>query len=65
MLFKTRKCFVEVEIQSEVTIGRSIVDWYGVSGRAPNVEVVCAVDSEGFYAMLCDRLTALNDRLHR
>ncbi len=65
MLFETRKCFVEVEIQSEVTIGRTIVDWYGVSGRAPNVEVVCAVDSEGFYAMLCERLTALNDRLHR
>lgn len=63
-LFETRKCFVEVEIQSEITIGRTIVDWYGVSGRAPNVEVVCAVDSDGFYALLCDRLTALNDRLH-
>ena len=64
-LFETRKCFVEVEIQSEVTIGRTIVDWYGVSDRAPNVEVVWAVDSDGFYALLCDRLTALNDRLHR
>ncbi len=61
-LFETRKCFVEVEIQSEITMGRTIVDWYGVSDRAPNVEVVCAIDSDGFYALLCDRLTALNDR---
>ncbi len=63
-LFETRRCFVEVEIHSEVTIGRTIVDWYGASGRVPNVEVVCSVDSDGFYALLCDRLTALNDRLH-
>ena len=63
-LFETRTCCVEVEIQSEMTIGRTIVDWYGVSDRAPNVEVVCAIDSDGFYALLCDRLTALNDRLH-
>jgi purine nucleosidase len=63
-LFETRKCFVEVEIQSEVTIGRTVVDWYGVSDRAPNVEVVCAIDSDGFYALLCDRLRVLTDRLH-
>lgn len=62
-LFETRKCFVEVEIQSDMTMGRTIVDWYGVSDRAPNVEVVCAIDSDGLYALLCDRLTTLNDRL--
>jgi purine nucleosidase len=53
---KTRRCFVEIETQSERSLGRSIVDWYGVSGQMPNVEVVCDVDSDRFYALLVDRL---------
>jgi purine nucleosidase len=55
-LFESKRCFVEIETQSEASLGRSIVDFYQVSGREPNVNVVCGIDSDGFYDLLCDRL---------
>lgn len=62
-LFTLRPCFVEVELQSEVGMGRTVVDWYGVSGKEKNVHVVSGIDSDRFYRLLGDRLQTLNDRL--
>ena len=62
-LFKSRRCFVEIETHSESSLGRSIVDLYGVSGREPNATVVTEIDSDGFYDLLCDRLAQVQDRL--
>jgi purine nucleosidase len=59
-LFNVHDCFVEVELQSERTIGQTIVDWYGVSGKPKNVTVVAGIDSDRFYALLCDRLRRVN-----
>ena len=62
-LFQSRCCFVEIETQSESSLGRSIVDFYGVSEREPNATVVTAIDSDGFYALLCDRLAQVQARI--
>ncbi len=61
-IFTLRPCFVEVELQSEAAIGRTIVDWHHVSGKPKNVQVVASIDSDRFYQLLCDRLQSLNDR---
>ncbi len=55
-IFTVRHCFVEVELQSEAAIGRTIVDWYHASGKPKNVQVVATIDSDRFYQLLCDRL---------
>ena len=62
-LFQSRRCFVEIETQSDASLGRSIVDLYGVSGREPNTTVVTDIDSDGFYALLCDRLAQVQARI--
>ncbi|MBD2328533.1 nucleoside hydrolase [Alkalinema sp. FACHB-956] len=55
-LFTARPCFVEIETQSAESLGRTIVDWYGVAGKAVNVNVVETIDSDGFYQLLTERL---------
>jgi purine nucleosidase len=59
-IFTVRHCFVEVELQSEGSIGRTIIDWHHVSGKPKNVQVVANIDSDRFYQLLCDRLAGLN-----
>jgi purine nucleosidase len=62
-LFKARPLFVEIETQSESTLGRTIVDWWQSTDREPNVNVVYEIDAVGFYALLTDRLAQLSRRV--
>ena len=55
-IFRGRDCHVEVETASELTIGQTVVDWWGVTGTAPNCHVVDHVDSDAFYGLLIERL---------
>ena len=55
-LFEGRDCHVAVETESPVTIGETVVDWWGVSGQAANCRVVTEIDADGFYALLTERL---------
>ena len=45
--------------QGEHTLGRTVVDWSGRSGRAANATVIHQVDPEGFFALLTERLARL------
>jgi purine nucleosidase len=58
-LFTSRPLHVEVELTSELTIGRTIVDVMNSTGRVPNVNVVESIDETGFYTLLTERLTKL------
>ena len=58
-LFTGRLINVEVETQSELTLGMTVADWWRVSGRAPNALFIGDLDAEGFYALLADRLARL------
>ena len=58
-LFRGREVNVAVETQSPLTIGMTVVDWWGVTGRKPNARVMNAVDVEGFYDLLSVRIARL------
>jgi purine nucleosidase len=55
-LFKTKFCNIEVETESELTMGHTAVDFWHVSGRAKNANWVFDVDADGFYDLLVERL---------
>lgn len=58
-LFDGRLVNVEVECESELTMGMTVVDWWKVSKRAPNATVLRNVDAEGFFALLIERIARL------
>ena len=58
-LFGGREVNVAIETQSPLTIGMTVVDWWGVTGRKPNVRWMNTVDAEGFYGLLTQKLAAL------
>lgn len=58
-LFSGRQINVEIETQSELTMGMTVADWWGVTGRAPNAYFVRDLDADGFYALLTERLARL------
>ena len=55
-LFRGRECNVVVETGSELTMGMTVIDWWGVTKRPKNATVMRDVDDEGFFALLVDRL---------
>ncbi len=55
-LFQTRVCNLSVETESELTMGHTAVDFWHVTDRPPNVHWTYAVDADGFYELLNDRL---------
>jgi len=58
-LFQGKAVNVEIEIGSDLTMGASVVDFWGVSGRPANATWMHAIDAEGFYALLTERLARL------
>ncbi|MFU0505949.1 nucleoside hydrolase [Pseudaminobacter sp. NGMCC 1.201702] len=58
-LFRGRHCNVSVEIASELTMGMTVVDWWGVTSRAKNATVMRHIDDDGFFALLTERLGQL------
>ncbi|MGB3415329.1 MAG: nucleoside hydrolase [Mesorhizobium sp.] len=58
-LFAGRTCNVTVETTSELTMGMTVVDWWGVTGRPANALVMRDVDSNGFFELLTQRLGRL------
>lgn len=58
-LFKGRHINVEIETQSELTLGMTVADWWGVTGRPANALFVGSVDADGFFALLTERIARL------
>jgi purine nucleosidase len=58
-LFSGRRCNVEIEISSELTLGMTVVDWWQVSGRPHNAMVMRNVHADGFFELLTERLARL------
>jgi purine nucleosidase len=58
-LFSGRQCNVVVETASELTMGMTVVDWWGVTGRPKNALVMRDIDADGFFALLAERLARL------
>lgn len=60
-LFRGKRCNVEVEVDSSLTMGHTAVDFWGVSGRPTNATWLHGVNSEGFFDLLLDRLALYQD----
>lgn len=55
-LFKGKECNVSVEVESELTMGHTAVDFWHVTDRPINVHWIYGVDADGFYDLLVERL---------
>jgi purine nucleosidase len=55
-LARTESLHVDIETASELTIGKSVCDFLGKSGREPNARVVLDFDSARFIALFVERM---------
>lgn len=58
-LFKGRHINVEIETDSELTMGMTVADWWGVTDRPPNATFMKEIDADGFFDLLTVRLARL------
>ena len=58
-LFKGRHINVEIETESELTMGMTVADWWRVSDREPNATFMRDIDADGFFALIAERIATL------
>jgi len=58
-LFTGRFINVEIETEGRLTSGMTVADWWRVTDRKPNATFMNDIDSEGFFALLTERLSRL------
>ncbi|MDE9450599.1 nucleoside hydrolase [Aliiroseovarius sp. Z3] len=58
-LFQGRHVNVQVETQSELTLGMTVADWWGVTDHAPNALFIGDLDSDAFFKLLTERIARL------
>lgn len=58
-LFKGRHINVEIETTSELTLGMTVADWWGVTDRPANATFMGDLDADGFFALLTERIARL------
>lgn len=56
-LYGGREVNVTIELASELTLGQTVVDYWGVTDRAPNCTWIDSVDTSGFFSLLTERLS--------
>ncbi|MGA9251541.1 MAG: nucleoside hydrolase, partial [Roseobacter sp.] len=57
--FTGRHINVEIETNSELTMGMTVADWWGVTDRPKNALFVGDIDADGFFDLLTTRLSRL------
>jgi len=60
-LFEGKLCNISVETESELTIGNTAVDFWHVTDRPKNATWIHAVDADGFYDLLVERLSRFSN----
>jgi len=58
-LFTGQRINVEIELDSALTRGMTVADWWGVTDRTPNATFIGGLDAEGFYDLLVERIARL------
>lgn len=58
-LFSGRHVNVEIETGSDLTLGMTVADWWGVTNRPRNALFMGGIDANGFFDLLTDRLARL------
>ena len=59
-IFQGKFVNVQVEEDSSLTRGKTVVDWWGVTGRTPNCYVMIGADHKKFFSLLSTELKKLN-----
>ena len=60
-LFDGKVCNITIEVESELTLGHTAVDYWHVTDRAKNARWIHSVDADGFFALLTERLERFSD----
>ncbi len=58
-LFTGRHINVEIEVQSPLTRGMTVADWWGVTDRPKNATFMGTIDAPGFFQLITERLARL------
>ena len=58
-IFSGRRINVEIETDSELTLGMTVADWWGVTNKEPNALFIGNLNSEKFFDMLTSRISKL------
>ncbi|GAA6207619.1 nucleoside hydrolase [Cognatishimia sp. WU-CL00825] len=58
-LFSGRHVNVMIETSSDLTLGMTVADWWGVTDRKPNAQFMDQIDADRFFALLTERLARL------
>ena len=58
-LFTSRLCHVDIETKGKLTSGATVVDYYDVSKKDKNAEVLFDINREGFIDLLAEHLEKL------
>ena len=58
-MFSGRKCNVEIETQSDLTLGATVIDWWKVTDRPENAFVAGTVDADAFFSLFISRVGSL------
>ena len=58
-IFSGKNINVEIETKSELTLGMTVADWWGVTDRKANTFFVGDLDSDKFFNLLTERLGRL------
>lgn len=58
-IFTGRLCNVEIETESRLTMGATVVDWWEATRRPKNAWVANDLDSDRFFALLAERIGRL------
>jgi purine nucleosidase len=58
-LYDGRHVNVAIETESPLTVGMTVVDWWGVTDRKPNLRFMNSVDADGFYDLMAEKLARL------
>ena len=58
-IFHGRKVNIEVECSSALTLGMTVVDWWGVTGKQPNVTLLREINAGAYFDLVIGRLARL------
>ena len=58
-LFTGRHINVQIEVQSELTRGMTVADWWGVTDQPPNALFLGDVDATGYFNLITERVAQL------
>ena len=58
-LYAGKDVFVQIETQSELTMGMTVVDYWGARSQPANCRWMTDVDSAGFFELILQRLRNL------